>query len=129
VWDFLYDPEERSVVVFFQKFLFVVVVVVVTCRVIRECMLSFSTFWNSLWPKTFLFFINNQWVFESRLCSVLFFKIQSLVMLFRFYLFFPFDFHGWRDKINAFVFFFLIRSLQFALCLLILWYYWHRCAS
>lgn len=32
------------------------------------------------------FFINNQWMFESRLCSVLFFKIQSLVYTIRCFL-------------------------------------------
>lgn len=46
-----------------------VVNIIITCRVIGECILSFPTFWNlyniSLWPKILSLFVDNQWVLEQ----------------------------------------------------------------
>ena len=78
----------------------------------------------SLGLKILPLFVSNQWILESRLCFVLFFKIQSLVYtigclccldLLGPY-FYPFNFQGWRDRTNAFVLFslYVLSSLLYA---------------
>lgn len=93
VWDFLYDPRKE---IFF--FFFVLFSEVFICRCcyyyyylqrdkrmhpIFCYFLECSKFFVA---SNISFFINNQWMFESRLCSVLFFKIQSLVYTIRCFL-------------------------------------------
>lgn len=136
MWDFLYDPRREISVFCFQMFLFVFCCCYYYYLQSDENMHTIFSYFGELLHfssglKILTLLVNNQWILESRLCSVLFFKIQSLVYTIGClcYLdllgpyFYPFNFQGWRDRTNAFVLFFLcvLSSLLYAVDVVVLW--------